>query len=129
LERLYAKSTGLKVLAFPSNSFKQEYDSNDDIVKEIHQNMGSADFVHIFDKTNVLGKERHPVFDFLTENLSGWLTNTIKWNYTKFLIGKDGTPLKRLAPHDSPIKFSDDIKKCCLTVTDENNNSADQNKA
>ncbi|MGL9755126.1 glutathione peroxidase [Enterococcus sp. DIV0181] len=57
------------------------------------------------------GAAADPLFAYLKENAPGTMTNAIKWNFTKFLIDKDGTVIKRFAPQTSPEKMIDDIEK------------------
>lgn len=59
----------------------------------------------MFEKIDVNGGTAHPVFRYLKDELPGVLGGRIKWNFTKFLIGRDGTPLKRFAPFTTPEKM------------------------
>ncbi|MDX1409043.1 MAG: glutathione peroxidase, partial [Saprospiraceae bacterium] len=59
----------------------------------------------MFQKVNVNGSDAHPVFRYLKDALGGFLGGAIKWNFTKFLVGPDGEPLKRFAPTDTPEKI------------------------
>ena len=63
------------------------------------------------EKIDVNGDNTTPIFRYLKKNLSGLLGSKIKWNFTKFLISPDGTPLKRYAPTTKPKKIDKDIKK------------------
>nr|CAB3250829.1 glutathione peroxidase_like protein d precursor [Phallusia mammillata] len=67
----------------------------------------------MFSKIEVNGKGASPLFKFLQKhkNTSGTLTNAIKWNFTKFLVDKDGIPRKRYSPQTSPLSMENDIKK------------------
>lgn len=99
LEALYKKyaDQGLVVLGFPCNQFgKQEPGSADDIAQTCHINYGVT--FPMFEKVEVNGAAAHPLFRYLKEALPGVLGGRIKWNFTKFLIGRDGKPLKRFAP-------------------------------
>lgn len=96
---------GLEILGFPCNQFgKQEPGSSDDIAEFCQLNYG-VDF-QMFDKVDVNGGDAHPIFKYLKDELPGTLGKKIKWNFTKFLIGKDGQPIKRFAPTTKP----EDIK-------------------
>ena len=106
LEALYKKyaTQSLVILGFPCNQFgKQEPGSADDIAQTCHINYGVS--FPMFEKIDVNGGTAHPVFRYLKGELPGILGGRIKWNFTKFLIGRDGTPLKRFAPFTTPEKM------------------------
>ena len=103
------KDEGLSVLGFPSNQFKnQEPGSNDDVAKACQVNFGVT--FPLFAKIDVNGAQEAPLYTYLKREKKGLLGRDIKWNFTKFLIGKDGTVLKRYAPQVAPEKLTDDIK-------------------
>lgn len=111
LEALYKKyaAQGLVVLGFPCNQFgKQEPGGADEIAQTCHINYGVS--FPIFEKVEVNGNAAHPVFRYLKSELSGVLGGRIKWNFTKFLIGRDGKPLKRFAPITAPEKMEPAIR-------------------
>ena len=64
----------------------------------------------MFDKINVNGGNTHPLFNYLKEKQGGTLGNFIKWNFTKFVIDKNGQPVARFAPTNDPIPYV--IDKC-----------------
>lgn len=106
LEALYKKyaAQGLVVLGFPCNQFgNQEPGEADEISQTCHINYGVS--FPIFEKVEVNGAATHPVFHYLKNELPGVLGGRIKWNFTKFLIGRDGKPLKRFAPFTTPEKI------------------------
>ena len=106
LETLYQKyaAQGLVVLGFPCNQFgKQEPGSADDIAQTCHINYGVS--FPMFAKIEVNGAAAHPLFRYLKKALPGVLGERIKWNFTKFLIGRDGKPIKRFAPFTKPEKM------------------------
>ncbi|HDS2773296.1 TPA: glutathione peroxidase [Enterobacter bugandensis] len=106
LEALYKKyaEQGLVVLGFPCNQFgKQEPGDADEISKTCHINYGVS--FPMFEKVEVNGAAAHPMFRYLKDELPGVLGGRIKWNFTKFLIGRDGKPLKRYAPMTTPEKM------------------------
>ncbi|MBA7753001.1 glutathione peroxidase [Enterobacter sp. RHBSTW-01064] len=106
LEALYKKyaEQGLVVLCFPCNQFgKQEPSGADEISKTCHINYGVS--FPMFEKVEVNGSAAHPLFRYLTNELPGVLGGRIKWNFTKFLIGRNGEPLKRFAPMTKPEKM------------------------
>ncbi len=103
LEALYKKykDKGFEIIGFPCNQFlKQEPLEGKAIEEFCLVNYGVS--FKIFDKIKVNGKDTHPLYKFLKDALPGTLGNAIKWNFTKFLIGADGTPIKRFSPQDKP---------------------------
>ena len=112
LEKLYEKyrQQGFEVLGFPCNQFGgQDPGSNDQIGAFCQKNYG-VNFP-MFAKVNVKGPEAHVIFRYLTNNSKGVLGSGIKWNFTKFLIGKDGKVLNRYAPTTKPDALEADIEK------------------
>ncbi|MDZ7279996.1 glutathione peroxidase [Pantoea eucrina] len=110
LEALYKKyrAQGLVVLGFPCNQFgKQEPGSTDDIAQTCQINYGVS--FPMFEKVDVNGARAHPLFRYLKKALPGVLGGRIVWNFTKFLIAPDGTPLKRFAPLTTPEKMEQAI--------------------
>jgi glutathione peroxidase len=108
LQALYAeyKDQGLEILGFPCNQFGKQEPGDADQISEFCEINYGVNFP-MFGKIDVNGKDTHPVFEFLKDELPGTLGKNIKWNFTKFLIGKDGKPIKRFAPTTKP----EDIKK------------------
>jgi len=106
LELLYKKyaAQGLVVLGFPCNQFgKQEPGGAEEIAQTCHINYGVS--FPMFGKVEVNGATTHPIFRYLKDELPGVLGGRIKWNFTKFLIGRDGIPIKRFAPTTTPEKM------------------------
>ncbi len=101
---------GLAVLGFPSNEFgSQDPGSNDEIASFCQVNYGVS--FPMMAKVEVNGAGAHPLFQFLTKEAKGILgTQAIKWNFTKFLVGKDGAVIKRYAPTDKPESLKKDIE-------------------
>ena len=87
----------------------QEFDNQDDIMEFRQVNYGVS--FPMFAKVDVKGKEAHPLFTFLTREKKGVLLSNIKWNFTKFLVGKNGEVFDRYSPQTNPRKIEDDIKK------------------
>jgi len=111
LEKLYEtyKNKGFEILGFPCNQFaNQEPGDAGQIASGCVLNYGVT--FQMFDKINVNGKDAHKIFVFLKEKLSGLLGGGIKWNFTKFLIDREGNPVKRFAPATIPEKIEKDIK-------------------
>lgn len=113
LESLYQKykEQGLEIIGFPCNQFgEQEPGSNEEIQQFCKTNYGVT--FPILAKVDVNGRESAPVYEFLKSSAPGILgTEAIKWNFTKFLIGKDGKVLKRFAPQTQPTEISSEIEK------------------
>ncbi|MBC8655143.1 glutathione peroxidase, partial [Providencia vermicola] len=106
LEALYKKFApqGFVVLGFPCNQFgKQEPGSAEEIAQTCFINYGVS--FPIFEKVDVNGSSAHSIFRYLKNELPGLMGSRIKWNFTKFLIGRDGKPLKRFAPFTTPEKM------------------------
>ena len=101
---------GLVVLGFPSNQFGgQDPGSNEEIAQFCQLNYGVS--FPMMAKIDVNGAQAHPLYQWLTSEAPGFLGSTnIKWNFTKFLIGKDGQVLKRYAPQDPPASLAKDIE-------------------
>ncbi len=112
LEKLYQqyKDRGLIVLGFPCNQFgSQEPGDSSEIESFCQLNYGVT--FPMFAKIDVNGKAADPLFKFLKRKLSGFLGGKIKWNFTKFLVDKNGMPVKRYAPITPPEKLAADIEK------------------
>ncbi|MDD2712207.1 MAG: glutathione peroxidase [Simplicispira sp.] len=111
LQALHAQyaDQGLVVLGFPCNQFgHQEPGSNDEIADFCQRNYG-VDFP-IMAKINVNGAGAAPLYRWLTAQAPGLLgSKAIKWNFTKFLIGKDGQVIRRYAPQEAPKNLARDI--------------------
>lgn len=99
---------GFSVIAFPSNDFKQDTGSNEEISKFAHDKYKIT--FPLMDKNPVSGTQKQPVYQFLTEAKSGVLFKEVKWNFEKFLVGKDGKVIDRWASMTSPTS-SDVVKK------------------
>lgn len=101
---------GFAVLGFPCDQFgHQEPGSDDEISGFCERNFGVT--FPLFSKIEVNGSEAHPLFQWLKAEKGGMLGERIKWNFTKFLIGRDGTVVGRYAPTTKPEKIADDIEK------------------
>ncbi len=113
LEKLWAdyRDRGLVILGFPSNEFgAQDPGSNDDIASFCQLNYGVS--FPMMAKVNVNGADAHPLWQWLKAQAPGLLgTEGVKWNFTKFLLGKDGKVLKRYAPNDTPESLRKDIER------------------
>ena len=112
LEEIYKKfkDRGFVILGFPSNQFgSQEPGTNDEIQEFCQLNFGVT--FPVMAKIDVNGKAADPVYQWLKAEAPGVLgTEFIKWNFTKFLIGKNGKVVKRYAPRDEPKDLEADIE-------------------
>jgi glutathione peroxidase len=113
LEQVYQqfKDKGVEVLGFPCNQFgSQEPGGSDEIGAFCQKNYGVT--FPMFSKIDVNGEQAHPLYKYLKSEKSGILgLEAIKWNFTKFLIGKDGSVYKRYAPQTPPKDLMEDIEK------------------
>ena len=109
LHQSYA-AQGLAVLGFPCNQFgSQDPGSNEEIGAFCQRNYGVS--FQMMEKIKVNGDGAHPLYQWLTTEAPGILgSKAIKWNFTKFLVGKDGRVLQRYAPQDAPQKIAKDIE-------------------
>lgn len=106
LERLYKKykDHDLVILGFPCNQFgNQEPGTEKDIQENCLVNYGVS--FPVFSKVEVNGPNAHPLFNYLKDELPGFPTKRIKWNFTKFLVNRTGKPIKRFAPFTKPEKI------------------------
>ena len=112
LEKLWQqyRDRGLVIVGFPSNEFGgQDPGSNDEIATFCQRNYGVS--FPMMSKVKVNGGEAHPLWKWLTAEAPGLLgSKAVKWNFTKFLVGKDGRVIKRYAPTDSPESIAKDIE-------------------
>ena len=111
LEALFQEfhAQGFSVLGFPCNQFgHQEPGDSNDISSFCEKNYGVS--FPMFEKVDVNGDDAHPLFQYLKSHAPGVLgTEMIKWNFTKFLIKRDGSVFKRYAPQTTPAEIHEDI--------------------
>ena len=112
LERLWDEygDDGLVVLGFPCNQFGSQDPGSDSEIGQFCQANYGVTFP-MFSKVDVNGDDAHPLFQWLRGQQSSVLGDAIKWNFTKFLVGRDGTVLHRYAPQTKPQDIADDIEK------------------
>ncbi|GGB41053.1 glutathione peroxidase [Lentibacillus populi] len=112
LQELYDqyKDQGLEILGFPCDQFNnQEFDNIEETTQFCQMNYGVT--FPIFAKIDVNGNNADPLFTFLKEQKRGILSKTIKWNFTKFLVDRNGQVVERYAPNTEPDKILEDLVK------------------
>lgn len=112
LQRLYEeyKDRGFAVLGFPCNQFGRQEPGSADEIKEFCSLTFNVDFP-MFEKIDVNGSDAHPLYRFLKSEKPGILgSEAVKWNFTKFLVDRDGQVVKRFAPNDKPEDLKADIE-------------------
>jgi len=106
----FADSRGLRILAFPCNQFANQEPGTDGEIKAWAHSKYGVTF-DMFHKINVNGNDAIPLYKYLKDKQHGTFFNAIKWNYTKFLIDKNGQPVKRYGPKDPPFDIKKDLPK------------------
>lgn len=113
LESLYQsfKDRGFSVLGFPCNQFGHQEPGNSSEIQTFCTKNYNVHFP-LFEKIDVNGPDAHPLFIWLKHEKPGFLgTGKIKWNFTKFLVGRDGRVLKRYGSITKPHKLTGDIAR------------------
>ncbi|NP_001289784.1 probable phospholipid hydroperoxide glutathione peroxidase [Nelumbo nucifera] len=112
LSTLYEKykDQGLEILAFPCNQFGHQEPGTNEQILEFSCTRFKAEFP-IFDKVDVNGQNAAPIYKFLKSSKGGIFGDSIKWNFSKFLVDKEGHVIDRYAPATSPLSIEKDIKK------------------
>jgi glutathione peroxidase len=112
LEKLHQQygAQGLAVIGFPCNQFaSQDPGDNTQIADFCQRNYGVS--FQMMSKIDVNGADAHPLYQWLKHQAPGILgSQAIKWNFTKFLVGRDGRVIRRYAPQDTPEKIAGDIE-------------------
>ncbi|MDT3426133.1 glutathione peroxidase [Paenibacillus forsythiae] len=112
LQEIYEKfkDRGFEVLGFPSNQFaSQEPGSSEEIQQFCQLNYGVS--FPMYEKIEVNGSNAHPLYQYLTKKAPGALgSKSVKWNFTKFLVDREGRVLKRFAPTTAPESIEDEIE-------------------
>ncbi|XP_031845678.1 uncharacterized protein LOC116432653 [Nomia melanderi] len=105
----YSEKEGLRILAFPSNQFSgQEPGTSEQILDFIKKYNVNFD---VFEKVDVNGDNAHPLWKWLKTQAGGFITDGIKWNFTKFIINKEGKVVSRHAPTTNPLDLESELKK------------------
>ena len=113
LQKLYDehKEKGLEILAFPCNQFGEQEKGSEEEIKNFCEKNYSITFP-IFEKVEVNGNDAHPIFKFIKEQKKGFMgTESIKWNFSKFLLNKNGEVINRYGSLDVPENLEEDIKQ------------------
>ena len=112
LEELYKKynNEGFEILDFPCNQFAGQAPGTDNEIQEFCTLHYNTTFKR-FKKIKVNGKDEEPLYTFLKSQKKTILGEKIKWNFTKFLVDREGNVVKRYAPTDTPEKVGKDIDK------------------
>ncbi|KAJ8926536.1 hypothetical protein NQ314_021090 [Rhamnusium bicolor] len=105
----YAESKGLRILAFPCNQFAAEESGDSAQICQFVQSKHVT--FDVFDKINVNGNDAHPLWNYLKYKQGGTLGDFIKWNFTKFIIDKNGQPVERRGPSTSPKDLVKSLEK------------------
>lgn len=108
------KDEGLVIIGFPCNQFGEQEPGDADEIKNGCLISYGVDFL-ITEKIDVNGPNEHPIFTFIKDACPGLMGNDIKWNFTKFLVARDGTPQRRYAPITKPKKLEGKIKRLLAT--------------
>lgn len=116
LKELYEhyKDQDLKILAFPCNQFLNEMPEHDGFEIMNFLKEQNAEFGDVFAKVKVNGKDAALLYQFLKEKQGGFISNSIKWNFTKFLVDKSGIPVDRFAPTTPMTDYIDKIDTLLL---------------
>jgi glutathione peroxidase len=111
LQELYEKyhDRGFYVLGFPCNQFGNQEPGTDEEIRNFCEINYRVTFP-LFQKVDVKGENQHPLFKYLTQSAQGLLNKEIKWNFTKFLVDRQGNVVKRFAPTTSPKKIAPRIE-------------------
>ena len=104
------RDKGLVILGFPCNQFANQEPGDDQSISEgCIINYGVS--FQMFSKVDVNGSHTHPIFRYLKKELGGWFGSRIKWNFTKFLVDRNGKPLKRFSPVTKPEAIDKYLEK------------------
>ncbi|KAI5657958.1 hypothetical protein M9H77_26751 [Catharanthus roseus] len=108
------KDQGFEILAFPCNQFGWQEPGTNDEIQETVCTRFKAEFP-VFDKIDVNGKNAAPLYKFLKSEKGGLITDAIKWNFTKFLVNKEGKVVERYSPRTSPLQIEVVLTENCLS--------------
>lgn len=97
----YSEANGLRILAFPCNQFGGQEPGTEEQIKEFAAKYNVT--FDMFSKIDVNFSSAHPLWVFLKSKQGGFMMDAIKWNFTKFIVDREGNPVARLGPKDNPI--------------------------
>ncbi|KAK3434368.1 hypothetical protein EUGRSUZ_D01857 [Eucalyptus grandis] len=103
-------NTGLEILAFPCNQFGSQEPGTNEQIQEFACTRFKAEYP-VFSKVDVNGANADPLYKHLKSSKGGFFGDGIKWNFSKFLVDKEGNVVNRYAPTTSPLSFEKDVKK------------------
>jgi len=103
------RNDGLSILAFPCNQFGNQEPGTAEEIKEFVAKYNVK--FDMFAKIDVNGDNAHPLWKWLKAKRAGFIVDAIKWNFTKFLIDRDGQPVERFATTTNPLAMEDKIKE------------------
>ncbi|XP_053678953.1 glutathione peroxidase-like [Anopheles nili] len=109
LHKEYAESKGLRILAFPCNQFGGQEPGTNAEIKRFAEARGAK--FDMFAKVDVNGDDAHPLWQYLKQRQGGTLVDAIKWNFTKFIVDKQGQPVGRYGPTTSPLEMRQELEK------------------
>ena len=117
LEKLYQKykERGLVIIGFPCNQFGKQEPGTSEEIKDFCNLNYDVTFL-MSTKVDVNGKNAHPLFKYLKSELKGKLNDSVKWNFSKFLIDRDGIPFKRFSSTVEPEDISASIEEVLLSL-------------
>src|SRR5574344_1350549 len=104
------KDRGLVVIGFPCNQFMNQDPGSDEEISGFCQLNFGVTF-QMMKKVDVNGENAHPIFKYLKKETGGFITDAVKWNFTKFLISRDGQSIERFAPITAPSNMEKAIEK------------------
>ena len=112
LEELYERygDKGLVILGFPCDQFANQEPGDEEAIKSFCSLNYGVSFP-LFGKIKVKGPEAHPIYQYLTKEKGGLLGDDVKWNFTKFLVDRQGNVVERFAPQVDPLKIADKIER------------------
>jgi len=109
-EKYSSEDGGLAILGFPCNQFGGQEPGTNEEIKAFADGYGVK--FDMFEKIDVNGSDAHPLWKYLKAKQGGMLIDAIKWNFTKFVVNKEGIPVARFGPTDDPIpKVEKEVQK------------------
>lgn len=111
LEKLYQdyKEQGLVILGFPCNQFGKKENRSNEEIEEVYKNMGIT--FPLFEAVDVNGKTANPLYKYLKSQDPEYFAGEIKWNFSKYLLDREGKVIKKFAPTVSPDRMKPEIEK------------------